>query len=284
LGLKRAVRWWRRRKDSVRVVAILAAFNEERFIAGCLEHLFGQGVEAYLIDNSSTDRTVEIAERYLKRGLIGIETFPRAEGTYKWRPILERKAQIAATLEADWFMHVDADEIRLPPRSDRTLAQAFSEVEAQGYNAVNFLEFVFVPTREAPDHDHPRFQETMRWYYPFARTFPQRRNAWKQQPEKVDLARSGGHRVRFPGLRMYPESFKMRHYVFLSVPHALSKYINRKYDAAEVESGMHRMRASLTPEKIKLPSQKELRPYTSDDELDPSNPLVQHLWALPQEE
>ena len=280
-GLKRAVRWWRQRKGSARIVAILAAYNEERFIAGCLEHLFGQGVEAYLIDNCSTDRTIEIAERYLKRGLIGIETFPRDEGTYKWLPILERKEQLAATLEADWFMHVDPDEIRLPPRSDRTLAQAFTEVEEQGYNAVNFLEFVFVPTREAPDHDHPRFQETMRWYYHFARTFPQRRNAWKRQPEKVDLARSGGHKVRFPGLRMYPESFKMRHYLFLSLPHALRKYVNKKYDPAEVEKGKHRMRASLTPEKIKLPSQEELRLYTSDDELDPSDPLTRHLWVLP---
>ncbi len=265
----------------MRVVAILAAYNEERFIAGCLEHLFEQGVEAYLIDNCSTDGTVEIAERYLKRGLIGIETFPRIEGVYKWGALLERKEQLAATLEADWFMHVDADEIRLPPRSDRTLAQAFAEVDDKGYNAVNFMEFVFVPTQEAPDHDHPRFQETMRWYYPFLRSFPQRRNAWKRQPEKVDLVRSGGHRVRFPGLHMYPESFKMRHYLFLSVPHAIRKWVNRKYDTAEVEKGQHRLRASLTPEKIQLPSQKELRHYTSDGELDSSNPLTRHLWALP---
>src|SRR5215210_5202500 len=125
----------------MRIVAILATYNEERFIAGCLEHLFDQGVEVYLVDNCSTDRTVEIAERYLGHGLVDIETFPRAEGVYKWQSILERKEQLAHTLEANWFMHVDADEIRLPPRSTRTLAQAFAEVEAHGYNAVNFLEF-----------------------------------------------------------------------------------------------------------------------------------------------
>lgn len=281
VGLKRAVGWWRKRKSSVRAVALLAAYNEERFIGGCLEHLFGQGVEVYLLDNCSTDRTVEIAERYLGRGLIDIETFSRTEDVYRWQAILERKEQLAATLEADWFMHVDADEIRLPPRSARTLAQTFAEVEAQGYNAVNFMEFAFVPTQEAPDHDHPRFQQTMRWYYPFARTFPQRRNAWKSQPERVNLAQSGGHRVRFPGLRMYPESFKMRHYLFLSVPHAIRKWVDRSYDKAEIEKGWHRLRASLTPEKIELPSQKELRYYTSDDELDPSNPLTQHLWTPP---
>ena len=71
-----------------RVVALLATYNEERFVAGCLEHLFQQHVEVYLIDNCSSDQTVAIASRYLGRGLIGIETFPRT-GMYSWRPILE---------------------------------------------------------------------------------------------------------------------------------------------------------------------------------------------------
>ena len=37
----------------MRVVAIVAARNEERFITGCLEHLLRQGVQAYLIGRSS---------------------------------------------------------------------------------------------------------------------------------------------------------------------------------------------------------------------------------------
>lgn len=261
----------------MRVVAILVAYNEERFIAGCLEHLFRQGVEAYLIDNCSTDQTVAIARRYLDRGLIDIEMFPR-HGTFDLRPILERKERLAATLDADWFMHMDPDEIRLPPRSDRTLVQALGDVEAQGYNAVNFLEFTFIPTREAPDHDHPDFQQTMRWYYPFLPAFPHQLKAWKRQPGKVELAR-GGHRVRFPGLRMSPESFRMRHYLFLSVPHAIRKYVDRRYDPAAVTAGWHGWRARLKPEMIRLPSQAELRPYRSDDELDPSNPRTQHYLA-----
>src|SRR4029079_8936485 len=54
---------------AMRALALIAAYNEERFIGGCLEHLFSQGVEAYLCDNDSTDRTVAIAERYLGAGL-----------------------------------------------------------------------------------------------------------------------------------------------------------------------------------------------------------------------
>ena len=87
--------------------------------------------------------------------------------------------------------------------------------------------------------------------------------------------------MRFPGLRLYPEFFKMRHYLFLSVPHALCKWVDRNYDETEVEKGWHGWRASLTPEKIRLPSQKELRCYTSDNELDPSNPETRHIWVLP---
>jgi glycosyltransferase involved in cell wall biosynthesis len=119
----------------MRVIALLATFNEERFIAGCIQHLFKQGVQVYLIDNSSTDHTVAIANRYLNRGLIGIETLPRT-GLFNLRAMLNRKEELAAELDADWFMHVDTDEIRVPPRSNRTLAQAFAEVDAHGYNSV----------------------------------------------------------------------------------------------------------------------------------------------------
>jgi glycosyltransferase involved in cell wall biosynthesis len=260
------------------VIALLATYNEERFIAGCLEHLLRQDIEVYLIDNCSTDQTVTIAERYLGRGLIGIEMLPRA-GVFSCRTQLERKERLAATLEADWFIHVDADEIHLSPRSDWTLAQAFAEVEAQGYNAVNFLEFTFIPTQEAPDHDQPDFQKTMRWYYPFLPRFPNLMRAWKRQPGAVEFAWSGGHRIRFPGLRLYPESFRMRHYLFLSVPQAVRKYVERRYDPAEVEGGWHGWRAKLRPEMIRLPTQAELRTYLSDDQLDPSQPRTQHYLA-----
>ena len=51
----------------MRVVALLATYNEERFITACLGHLTGHGVEVYLIDNESTDRTVQLAERFRGR-------------------------------------------------------------------------------------------------------------------------------------------------------------------------------------------------------------------------
>ena len=76
----------------------------------------------------------------------------------------------------------------------------------------------------------------------------------------------------------------MRHYLFLSVPHAVRKHVKRRYDPAEVADGWHRSRAALSPEMIQLPNEMELRQYVSDNDLDPSNPRSQHYlfdqeWA-----
>src|SRR5262245_57144344 len=259
----------------MRVIVILATYNEERFIAPCLEILFREGIQAYLIDNDSTDQTVAIAKRYLGRGLLGIENFPH-DGTFRWSCILKRKEQLAATLDADWFMHVDADEIYPSPRPGITLAEIFAEVDRQGYNAVNFVQFSFIPTIEAPEHDHPQFLETMRWYYPFIPAYPHWIRAWKRQPGPVELAVSGGHLASFPGRNLYPEPLPMRHYHFLSVAHAIRKYVSRNYDPTELQNGWHGWRAQLTPEMIKLPSQAELNKYISDYQLDSSNPRTRH--------
>jgi peptidoglycan/xylan/chitin deacetylase (PgdA/CDA1 family) len=249
----------------VRVVALIASHNERRFIGSCLEHLCGQGVESYLIDDGSTDETVEIAEGFLDRGLIGIEELARRD-TYDWRGPLRRKEELARELDADWFIHLDPDEVRLPPSPDQTLAQALEVVDSEGYNALNFFEFTFVPTREEPDHDHGDFQQTLRTYYPFAPKSPHQLKAWKAAGT-AELARFGGHRVSFPDLRMYPEPFPMKHYLFLSVPHAIEKYLERDW---------HGWRARITEADLGLPSRSELRVSRSDEDLDPGGPRTRH--------
>ncbi len=259
----------------VRIVAMIQAYNEQRFIAGCIEHLHEQGVEVYLIDNESTDDTRAIAESYLGRGVAGVETLAR-EDCFELGAQCARQEELALTLEADWFIHHDADEIRVSPKLGQTLAEAIAEADAAGYNAINFLEFTFVPTRESPDHDHPDFLKTMRHYYPLLPVFPHRLNAWKRQNTRVKLG-PAGHRVDFPGLRMAPESLYMRHYQFLSAEHARQKYVARRFAATEVDSGFHGWRARIKAEQIVLPSESELRRYEGDHLLDPSNPLKHEL-------
>lgn len=265
----------------MRVIALIASFNERRFIGPCLEHLHEQGVESYLIDDGSTDDTVEIAEGFFGRGLIGVEEYPRDE-VYDWQGLLRRKEELAAEFaeqgEADWLIHLDPDEVRMAPPEGGSLTEALAAVDRAGHNAVNFLECTFVPTREEPDHDHPDFQRTLRTYYTFCPSFPHKLTAWKaaDAPEPA-LAAKGGHRVTFRGLRMHPVSFPMRHYLFLSVPHAIEKYVERIYSQSEVERGWHGWRANLRAEDIQLPGRSELRIAEPGEELDLSRARERHF-------
>ncbi|HEX6688957.1 MAG TPA: glycosyltransferase [Solirubrobacterales bacterium] len=266
----------------MRVIALIAAYNERRFIDPCLRQLAEHGIEAYLIDNCSTDNTVELAEAWLGRGLIDIESFPRGDGDrYVWRSLLERKEELSRELDADWFIHLDPDEIRLPPSRGQTLERALATVDGAGFNAVNFNEFTFLPTREAPDHDHGDFQRTLRTYYPFAPRSNHQLKAWKANPS-AEIAWSGGHEVRFERLRMYPESFPMKHYLFLSVPHAIEKYVQKRYDPEEVESGWHGWRSEISASDIRLPRRAELRIEQPGEELDSTEPHTKHYIAEPQ--
>ena len=172
----------------MRIVALLACRNERRFVGPCIEHLREHGVETYLIDNDSTDETVQIAERYAGDGVIGVERLAHDGKSFQLRAQLARKQELAREIDADWFIHLDADEIRLPPPGRGTLAESLAAVDAEGFNAVNFLELSFLPTRENPDHDHPDFQRTLRTYYPLLPEFP-------TPPQRLEGERRRGPRV-----------------------------------------------------------------------------------------
>ena len=75
--------------NSMKLVAILATYNEERFVANCVRNLVGQGALIYLIDNESTDETIRHVRETAGNALVGVESFPR-HGIYSWQPILER--------------------------------------------------------------------------------------------------------------------------------------------------------------------------------------------------
>ncbi len=261
----------------LRAIALLATYNERRFVGPFIEHFESHGVETYLIDNRSTDETVEIAERHLGKGLIGIEAQPEATGShFVLERQLRRKEELARELDADWFIHVDADELRLPPAGKGRLVDALAEADREGYNAVNFLEFAFIPTLEEPDHDHAEFQRTLRTYYPYAPQFPHRLNAWRATDD-FDLKSTGGHGVRFEGLKMCPESFVARHYLFLSVPHAIEKYVKQTYDEREAKLGAYRWRARIQAKDVRLPRRAEVRWAESDGNLDASEPWDIHF-------
>ncbi len=270
-------RQWKRSQD-LHVIALLCTYNEEDLVAACLDNLISQGISVFLIDNESTDRTVEIAREFEGRGLIGIETLHRP-GHFSLTPQLRRKEELAQELDADWFMHVDADEIRLPPSGFASLPEAFAAIESQGFNAAEFMEYTFVATQEHPEHSPENFQETMQWYYPFQpfSPHPHRINAWRRHDGSVDLQSTGGHQVMFPGRKVYPAKFILKHYTYLSRCAAIEKFVKTEFD--RFEEGMHGWRHALREEDVTLPSERELKRYTCDAELDGSAPRKRRFIA-----
>lgn len=265
----------------MRIVALLAVRNEERYLKRCLHHLNREGIEVCLIDNGSTDLTLEIAESFRDKNVIRIERLP-FEGSFALRPVLETKERLAGEIKADWFIHHDADEIRQAPPHYKSLKEAITDVDRQGYNSINFDEFVFLPTAENPNHEGKDYVESMRHYYFFELRPLRRINAWKKFGQMVDLVSSGGHEISFEGQKIFPQTFIMRHYIALSYAHASAKFCGRVFLEKEVvEDNWHGYRAKCHPNDLVLPKASELKEIKDafSPELDKSDVWRKHFFV-----
>lgn len=261
----------------IRIVALLTVRNEALYLARCIEHLHHQGIETCVIDNESTDNTLEIAKSFLGRGVFRIETQPY-EGFFDLTAQLQLKERLAAEIDADWFIHHDADEIREAPAPYKTLKEGIEAADRAGYNAINFDEFVFLPTSDTESHEGGDYVATMRRYYFFEPSPLRRVNAWKKTEMSVHVVDSGGHCIDFEGRRIFPVNFVMRHYIALSSEHAIAKYTReRVYSRQEVEHGWHGARATFEPSRLHLPGKTELK-FRGDGPWDKSQPWVEHKF------
>ena len=263
----------------MRIVALLAVHNEELYMERCLDHLFRQGIETCIIDNGSTDHTRQIAERFFGRGVFRIEetVYPRY---FDWVAQLQQKELLAHEIDADWFIHHDADEIRDAPSPFASLREGIQAADTAGYSAIDFEEFVFVPTSSDEHFESRDYVSDMLYYYYFKPNDLHRVNAWKKPRERVNLADSGGHRVQFNAQKIYPVKFILRHYMVLSCEHALRKYGHeRVYSQREVnELGWHGSRAKFSPDKFRIPLREELKHLSKELScFDRSQPQVKHL-------
>ncbi len=239
-----------------------------------LRHLAEQGVDSWVIDNESADRTAAIARSFLGRGVLGVETFPR-QGFFELAPLLRRKEELHAELRADWYLHQDADQFRFAPPRFRTLRDGIEDADRAGWNAVDFDVFDFLPTRDDESFDHPRFFEEMTHYYYFKPHPDFQVKAWKNFGQKINLVDSGGHRVDFPRRRICPEPFVQRHYIALSRAHAIEKYCEKSFSPAEIaERGWHFPRPGLRPADLRFPPRERLKTLAADGTWDTSDPWV----------
>ncbi len=217
--------------------------------------------------------------------LIGVESLPPAFGDqgqplYAWSKVLERKAALAASLDAEWFIHQDADELRESPWPHLSLVEAVALVDRLGFNAIDFEVFNFVPP-EGDDLAGKDVMSAARFYQPAAAFDKVQIRCWKKAATQVDLASSGGHEARFPGRRVFPVRFPMRHYPVRSEAHARRKvFLERKprFDPEEVARGWHVQYDAFVEGRPALPDQASARLFDREAiavELQVMNRLVE---------
>lgn len=153
------------------------------------------------------------------------------------------------------------------------------EMDRRGFNAVEFQEFIFLPTSDDASFEGRDFVAEMRHYYYFLPQPLHRLNAWKKTGASVDLHTHWGHRVEFEGRRVAPVPFVLRHYMALSRAHALGKYGGRIHSAPDIKHrGWKDARVSFQPGKLRLPTVDQLKTVDPAGTWDVSDPWPAHRF------
>ena len=256
----------------LRCAAVVACRNDAVMLERHLPLWIAEGLEVVVIDHSSDDNTRAVAERWLGQGVLAVEHLDW-QGTFSLSQQLSAKATVIEGLEHDWIIHLDADEWLHSPRDGETLQQAISRLAAGGANAVNFEEFVFLPLGPGLSADH---------YYFFAPA-PQRLiRAWKHRCGFSNQT-SGGHRLMGEGetaLQVAPENLVLRHRIVHNQRQARRKYLERRFEAAELQQGWHHNRRRLSARQLTFPDPAELQQLhrTDQRQLERIHPHSQHYW------
>jgi glycosyltransferase involved in cell wall biosynthesis len=225
------------------VIAVMTAYNEEDVIGPSIEALLKGGIGVHLIDNWSTDRTYQIAEGFLGRGLVGLERYPEAPTSiFDLTGLLKRVEVISSRVPSDWCIHHDADERRMGPWPNQSLRDALWTVQRSGFNAVDHtvLDFRPVDNGFVPGTDYEAYFRNFEFGATQDRLLQVK--AWRSSSRRVALAESSGHEVVFAGRRVFPYKFLLKHYPIRSQAHGERKILverRARWNPAERAKGWH---------------------------------------------
>jgi glycosyltransferase involved in cell wall biosynthesis len=268
----------------MRIVAVLAVRNERPYLGNCLSHLIENGIDFAVVDNGSDDGSSDLLhESKYKPHLAGYRHLPFT-GIFAWEQLLIAQQELISKIDADWILLVAPDEIMQSNSPGETLANAIVRFDAQGYDVINFDEFVFLPIdiHYVPDHFA---MQPMRHYYFFAPNESARQmRAWRKGLNLFNI-RSGGHVVTGNHFRLAPEYFVLRHYMFRNQEHAFKKYSSRVYDPAELARGWHWHGAGHPTARFAFPpaSRLEKLAFPDDRNLSRSHPRKRPYWQWDEE-
>lgn len=223
--------------DDFKVLAVIHFYNEVDILGQTIQYLLAQEIDLYLLDNWSDDGSYEIAKEYQEAnpGRIYLEQFPLSggSGNYEWYNQLEKTEMISKTLDYDWFIHYDMDEMRVSPWKNTTLREAIYRIDRQGYNCIENTVIDFRVT--AQDMDNIFMQDTFFDFRHEKIMFDQLKT-WKRS-QQIDLKSSAGHFAHVADPKIYPLKFLNRHYPLRSQEQAEKKVFQDRLPRFRKERG-----------------------------------------------
>jgi hypothetical protein len=253
--------------------------NEAHYLRILLPILANQGIDVAIIDHDSTDGSWELYQFYWDNPVISIERL-QYQGVYSQTEQLEAKQRVYQRIKHDWVIHHDADEILEDFRPGHTLRDAIEEAHGNGFNALNFDEFCFLP-KPGDDFFNKDYHTGSLQYYFFEPLKNRLNRAWRRNSPFNNVL-SGGHNLLGEGVSFSPVNHILRHYIVLSYEHAKRKYLNRKFGQQDLIRGWHTNRLNFTEDNLVLPMKSkylcELSAYDSKD-FRRDIPSPTHYWS-----
>lgn len=212
-----------------RVVAFMAAYNEEDIIVQSIKKWTDQGIRVHVLENWSTDATYDLAKDLESRLPVTVERFPK-EGPseyFDWGAMLGRMEVLSREIKADWFVRRGADEVLASPWPGISYKDALFLVDRSGFNCVDHTIVEFHPVDDGFETgmDHESYFR----HYDFKNlSHPNQRKAWKNCGQSISTTVSAGHDVLFDGRRIYPFKFLLKHYSFRSQRHGEKKVFRER--------------------------------------------------------
>ena len=214
-----------------RVMAFMAAYNEEDIIVQSIKKWTDQGVSVHILENWSTDATYDLAKQLEGQLPVSIERFPKAGPSpyFDWGAMLERIEKLCGEIEADWFVRRGADEVLVSPWPDLSYKDGLYLVDQAGFNCVDHTIVEFHPVDESFEAgmDHEAYFKHFDFKH-LSHAF--QRKAWKNYGQPISTIPSAGHDVVFAGRRVYPFKFLLKHYSFRSQKHGEKKVFRERKD------------------------------------------------------
>ncbi len=232
----------------MKIVAIICVRNDLVYLREVIPYLENEKIDVILINNESTDDTLEVISGAEYRNIQHIETLP-FNGQFDLSAQLEAKVAAIESADADWIIHQDADEILQSPTEWGGLRRHIELADSQDFNVLNFNEIVMLPSNpQVNDFIHNNSN-----YYFFEPRPLRLMRAWKKAAKLVNY-RTGGHVLDGDDVVVYPERMLLKHFIVRSQQHAFEKYLGRVFSSVDLQKGWHGNRLNFNERNLIIPT------------------------------